>query len=373
VTDLDPPAFARLRLTGGRFEESNGMPVETLPELSAYRDLLLGVAKALFKREHPQRQRVPRGFADRLRLRLRVVEDGSTMPVLERPAPSSQLVAADDDFTRARDVIEDAVTAVAQDDDLPPTFPPEALILFNRFGQTLRYDEAIELRRADAQTGPAYTPDVRRKLILKQRRTIQAEIDDLAWVTEVDADRMSCSIRLRNMATTISAPLDEITFASARDVLEPRGEGPAVRIRGIGVQDIDGNLLRLDDIHEITVFEGAEDFARLDARLDELMRIRRGWLNGEGEEVDPSIAQTLQSAVGQLLLAGAPLPRIYPTPAGGLQAEWSDAGREISIAFEPGEDPYAIAVDVASGDYDEPSLATGDFGPVASLLAGDDD
>ncbi len=52
-----------------------------------------------------------------------------------------------------------------------------------------------------------------------------------------------------------------------------------MRIRGVGVQDIDGNLLRLDAIHEINVFEGAEDFVRLDARLDELMRLREaGWM-----------------------------------------------------------------------------------------------
>lgn len=348
------------------------MPVEALVEVSAYRELLVGVAKTLFKREHPERQRVPRGFADRLRLRLRVVEGGSAMPVLERPPAPSQLVAADDDFTRARDVIEDAIRAVAEEEELPSEFPRDALVLFNRFGQTLRDNEAIELRSGDAAAGPTYTSDVRRRLVLHQRRTIQAEIDDLAWVTEVDADRMSCSLRLRNASATVSAPLDEVTFASARDVLEPRGEGPAVRIRGVGVQDVDGNLLRLDAVHEISVFEGAEDFERLDSRIAELLQIPSGWLDGEGERLDPVVAELCRSAIGRLLLGGAPLPRLFATPAGGVQAEWSDGNQEISVTYEPGESPYAIAVEIPSGAFEEPSLASGDLTPVAVLLAGDD-
>ncbi len=145
-----------------------------------------------------------------------------------------------------------------------------------------------------------------------------------------------------------------------------------MRIRGVGVQDIDGNLLRLDAIHEINVFEGAEDFVRLDARLDELMRLPRGWLDGEGAPVDPGVAKSLRAAVEQLLLAGRPLPRLFATPNGGIQAEWSNPAREISITSDPGEEPYAIAVEVPSGRYDEPSLASGDLGRVAALLAGDD-
>jgi hypothetical protein len=69
--------FAKLRLTGGRFE-GDGMPVEALVELVAYEQLVVGVAKELFRREHSGRQRLPRGFAERLQLRLRTVERGRT-------------------------------------------------------------------------------------------------------------------------------------------------------------------------------------------------------------------------------------------------------------------------------------------------------
>jgi hypothetical protein len=215
-----------LRLTGGRFD-GVGMPVETLVELAAYRDLVLGVAKELFRTTHPARQRVPRGFAERLQLRLRTVETGSAIPVLERVAASGALLADDDEFTRARDVIEDAVAAVGSGADLPSAFPGSALVLFNRFGQTLRSDEAIELRRGASPSGATYTRGVRKRLVLNQRRTFQEEVEDIGWVSEVDADHMSCLIRLRIGAPrAIPAPLDEVTFAAVKEVLAPKGRGP---------------------------------------------------------------------------------------------------------------------------------------------------
>jgi hypothetical protein len=174
---LSPDPFARLRLTGGRFDRA-GMPVETLVELAAYRDLVVGVAKEIFRGRHPDRQRVPRGFEDRLHLRLRTVEEGSAIPVLERALPEGMLLAPDDEFTEARNLIEDAVAAVDAQALLPDDFPHDALVLFNRFGQTLRADEAIELRYGTAISGPRYTPEVRKALVLQQKRTYQQEVDE---------------------------------------------------------------------------------------------------------------------------------------------------------------------------------------------------
>lgn len=193
---LGPDPFARLRLAGGRFD-SEGMPVETLGELAAYRDLVVGVAKEIFRSRHPHRQRVPRGFEDRLHLRLRTVEDGSAIPVLERALPEGTLLASEDEFTEARNLIEDAVAAADAQASLPDDFPRDVLVLFNRFGQTLRADEAIELRRGTATSGPRYTPEVRKALVLQQKRAYQQEVEDFGWVLEVDAQRMSCLIRLR--------------------------------------------------------------------------------------------------------------------------------------------------------------------------------
>jgi hypothetical protein len=360
--------FARLRLTGGRFD-GEGMPVETLAELAQYRELVLGVARAQFLSENPERKRVPRGFVDRLQLRLRTVEEGSAVPVLERAAPEGSLLAVDDEFTRARDAIEEAVQAAEADQPLPAGFPRESLVLFNRFGQTLRPDEAIELRRGSADTGPRYTAETRRKLVLSQKRTYQEELHGIGWISEVDGNGMSCRIRLRlGPATPVPAPLDEVIFSPVKEVLEPNGEGPPVWVSGVGVFDSDRGLIRFDSIHDITVLDEPEDLANLDKRLDELASLNAGWLDGEGEIPRSDVLNRASRLLADLLTFEVPRPRVFATPEGGVQAEWTIGDHEISITFEPGGELYAVSVNLASGQTEEPELASDDPEQIAHLL-----
>jgi len=359
--------FARLRLTGGRFD-GEGMPVEALVELVAYRELVVGVANELFREAHPDRQRVPRGFADSLQLRLQRVESGSAVPVLER-VQDQQLPSLDDEFTRSRDVIEEAVAAIEGGGPLPEVFPRDALILFNRFGQTLRPDEGIELRRGSASSGPRFTPDIRRSLVLTQRRTYLQEVDDVGWVTEMDADRMSCRVRLRFGPTVpVSAPLDEITFAPVKEVLEPNGEGPPVRISGVGVFDADRGLVRFDSIHEVAFLDDAEELSKLESRFSELVSLREGWLDGEGVPPDIVVLRRARRVLADLLDFDVPRPRVFATLEGGVQAEWSVEGHEVSVTFEPDGTLYAISVNRAAGTSDEPTLALDDPERIAQFV-----
>jgi hypothetical protein len=368
MASQDHDIFARLRLTGGRFD-GDGMPVETLAELAQYRELVLGVARAQFLSENPERKRVPRGFTDRLQLRLRTVEEGSAVPVLERPAPEGTLLAPEDEFTRARDAIEDAVAAAEADEPPPTRFPPEALVLFNRFGQTLKPDEAIELRRGSATTGPRYTAQTRRKLVLRQKRTYQEELHGIGWISEVDGNGMSCRIRLRLGPTSpVPAPLDEVIFGPVRDVLEPNGEGPPVWVSGVGVFDSDQGLLRFDSIHEVSVLDEPEDLASLDKRLEELASLNTGWLDGDGVRPDGDVLHRASCMLADLLTFEVPRPRVFATPEGGVQAEWTIADHEISVTFEPDGRLYAVSVNLASGQAEEPVLATDDPEQIAQLL-----
>jgi len=327
------------------------MPVEALSELVAYQELVLGVAKATFKRDHPERQRVPRGFADEFQLRIEHIEDGSAMPVLERIAPSDGRLDLGDVFTNARDVIEDAVAAMAGDLDLPEAFPTEALVLFNRFGQSLGEGEGIELRKDDSAQGPTYTSEIRKRLVLNRRRTYQDEVRDIAWVSEIDAVRMSCLIRVGAESNQpVPAPLDEVTFAPVKDVLAPNVEGPPVLISGIGVFDTDRGLIRFDSLHDVSLIDDPEGLDILDDRLDELSRLSDGWLDGFGSPPAAEVLQRARSQLAVLLTIDVPRPRVFATPEGGVQAEWTVGEREISINFEPDGSLYAISVNVTDGE-----------------------
>jgi hypothetical protein len=353
VADPDD-TFARLRLTGGRFE-GDGMPIEALTELVAYRELVIAVAKELFRVDHPSRQRLPGGFTERLQLQIQTIERGSVVPVLERLYPG--VLPLDDEFTKARDIIEDAIAAIAAGDALPPDFPRSALVLFNGFGQTLRPEESIELRRGNATVGPNYTREIRRQLILKERSTFQEEIQDTAWVWEIDSHKMSCMIRLRSGPThPIQAPVDELTFEPLKAAMEPNGGGPPVRIQGLGVFDAVRGLIRLDAIYDVDPADDAhpsETVQDIDRRLGELEELRRGWLDGEGEALAPDATRRAREILSELASADVPRPRLYPTPEGGVQAEWSIGRYEVSLTFLPDGDAEGLAVNGVSGESDE--------------------
>lgn len=354
--------FARLRLAGGRFESAVGMPVEALTELVAYRELVVGVAKEVFRGKNPHRQRLPRGFSERLQLRLQSVERGSAVPVLERVREPDSLLTAADDFTAARDIIEDAVGAISAGAPLPKSFPRDALVLFNRFGQTLRADESIELRRGMADVGPRFTKEIRQQLVLEDSSTYQDEVWVIGWVSEIDANRMSCTVRLRSgPPTPVQAPVDEVIFGPIKAALAPNGEGPPVRIHGVGVFDPVRGLIRLDSIHDVAPIEDPEDLAALDERFMELEELQKGWLDGEGIAPTTAALRRARITLAELLLRlEVPRPRLYPTPEGGVQAEWTSGDCEVSVTFLPDGLVFGVAVDTVSGESEELADADGE-------------
>ena len=73
--------FLRPRLCGKRFE-GGGIPLEVLKDLSVLEDMLKDVAKWRFLQDHPERKRIPKGFAVDVELKLSDVAVGSTVPVI---------------------------------------------------------------------------------------------------------------------------------------------------------------------------------------------------------------------------------------------------------------------------------------------------
>ena len=67
------------------------------------------------------------------------------------------------------------------------------------------------------------------------------------------------------------------------------------------------------------------------AQLDQLRLLKDGWLEGEGLAPPESGLDWLQHAFARHLPDQAPLPHLYPTESGGVQAEWSIGSMEISL------------------------------------------
>ena len=73
--------FWRPRLRGARFDDGQ-IPLQILSDLTALREMVIDVAKWRYLSENPDRRRAPRGFANKIDLKLVSIDDGSAVPVI---------------------------------------------------------------------------------------------------------------------------------------------------------------------------------------------------------------------------------------------------------------------------------------------------
>lgn len=330
--------FAVPVLHGRRFQ-AHSVPVDVLKELEVYGRLILDVAKAVFLARHPNRQRVPKGFENRLKLSLRHVEPGSAMPVLLRtvePVPSGQtalLPPEPDEFEEARDLIASAVRAAAEGTPLPKMFPRSVLGHFNVFGRSLRNDEALELRKQKKEPGPRYTHAVRKRLVLMEEKSFSDTVDIIGRIYEADADKGVFHIQ-----TDEQRVVGSFTPEHKSKILDALKENERIRVRliGTGRYDATDHLERVEEIDDLVpVEEGQLTLNDLRGRLEELKVLKKGWLDGEqGQPLASAELQSLADILAELHeQEELPIPYLYPTPSGDVQAEWTIGSWELSATF----------------------------------------
>jgi len=136
--------FVRPILRGKRFK-THSVPVDVLPGLSTYREVLVEVAAHLFFAANPNRLRLPRHFARRLELSLREVEEGSAVPVLIRETKAGYLFAPPHDlFDSAVSTLNDSIAHVQKHGTLPDGFPKRGARLLSQLGSYLEPGESLE-------------------------------------------------------------------------------------------------------------------------------------------------------------------------------------------------------------------------------------
>lgn len=101
----------------------------------------------------------------------------------------------------------------------------------------------------------------------------------------------------------------------------------------------------------------------IETRLEELAQLQDGWLDGKGRAPDRASLIRLAQAFDERFGADLPLPHLYPTPEGGVQAEWTLGAWEVSLE---------IALPGLAADYQAVHTATGETREQTLLLAAED-
>ncbi len=333
------PEFLRSRLNGPRFE-GGAIPLEMLNDLSVLGEMIIAVAKWWYLQAHPDRQRSPRRFADGISFKLTGVEEGSAIAVIDmhsRPraaqgAPQFPGLPGEFDqyFEEARDHIIDAISAAEHDELTAAILPRKYLDYFDRIGDRLRDEESIDFSTPYNTKSAQLTKTSRRKLLRASQITEIAEaVIVRGSIPEADQDRMTFELQLpegRKVRGVIHDRHREVILQGFNSYID----AGKVLIQGIGKYDQQERLTSLVYIEDVNLLDPLD----VDYRLAELHGLKDGWLDGEGVAPKPASLNWLAETFSSLYPEELPLPHIYPTVEGGVQAEWTLSSHEASLRID---------------------------------------
>lgn len=350
-------AFLSPRLCGGRFKDG-GIPLDVLPDLLALQDLVNDIARSEYLNEHPSERHVPPGFSENLKLRLTAIKPGSAVAEISFDDSTPRLPAVESRYEtyalRAADTIHDVIDAGHNDRALPTGLPKGFRKHFAKFGHSLQGDETIEFDSPGRLQPATLTPRSRENLI--ERLRVQDECELVTFrgrVPELDHDRRKFEFWPIGGSKISVSILD-----SHRDILIQAFNGfwdeAKIALTGQGIVKGDGKLMSLESIQDVKLLDPLD----VDAQLDDLSTLRDGWLNGDGVALDRSGLKWFSTKFADLYPAGLPLPYLYPTPEGGVQAEWSFHGCRMDLEVDlrthggewdetgPGDHGFAMELDL---------------------------
>jgi len=331
----DQKTFLAPRLVGRRFRD-HSIPLELLKDLAAIEELAFGAARWLYLKEHQSRQRVPRGFMEGLSLNLVAVESGSAMPVIKWETDEAQLFPqqGEEYLARAGKQIIGAVAAAENDENIGEYLPAYLLVYFDRISRRLRDDECIEFDPGNSARLARLNRETRKviRLAAPEMTSYTEEIRRRGVIPEMDQHKQTFELHF------IDGPRRKIDYTpdireTVKEAFNDYEKGARVLLRGIGRFDRNDNLEAIESVEELTLLDRND----VGARLDEFRSLRQGWLaegwldEGPAQVPSPDGLDWLTHAFETNYPGDLDLPFLYPTPEGGVLAEWTVAEQEISL------------------------------------------
>jgi hypothetical protein len=324
--------FLRPHLRGNRFEGA-AVPLEVLKDLAVIEEMVIEVARWRFLQDHPDRRRCPRGFTDAIALRLTGVEPGSAILPIDMWIDSLNLpgvpTQSQEYFEQAREAIVQAIEAAEQNRQVT-SLPEKCLGYFDRIGRSLLEEEAIEFSTPSRSAPARLTRETRRRLLVSSRvRELTEDVTLRGLIPEADQDAMTFTLQLFD-GHKIPGPMPDQHLDTIIEAFKDYRHGARVLLQGIGKYNRQNRLLRLESVQHIALLAPLD----ISARLDELRELKDGWFEGKGVAPSPDGLNWLAALFDRVFPDDLPLPYLYPTAEGGIQAEWSISSKELSLEVD---------------------------------------
>lgn len=245
------------KFTGARFED-HGLDIDVLPELIAYKKLLVETAKEIWWRKHPERERIQRNFEASLRLKFYRLGDGSVAVPLMREIDVDEgmlnFPLPHDELDEAVNLVEAAMAAGSADAPLPDSFPKNVIPLFDQLGRTLEPDEGIEFDPPESdptRRRVIYTPLTRSRIMERATGEFTDRVVLSGEVRAADLDGSSFVLR-RTDGVKIPGKFSPEHEDRIIEALKEH-ESCSVAIEGLATFHADGQFKRIESITELHV------------------------------------------------------------------------------------------------------------------------
>jgi hypothetical protein len=108
--------------------------------------------------------------------------------------------------------------------------------------------------------------------------------------------------------------------------------------------------------------------AHLLSQMERIRSLQNGWHDGDGLTPSSHLLNQISTWLESHLRDEQPTPRLYPTPEGGVEAEWLIGHLDLSIEFEPNS--YTVhwhAMDLDRNTVEEDTVPLHDTGKLQAL------
>jgi hypothetical protein len=162
----------------------------------------------------------------------------------------------------------------------------------------------------------------------------------------------------------VAAAVTEQQLEELSDVRVGEFGSSWLRASGIGRFDRAQQLQRVDEVTAIELLDPLDPRVQ----LEKLKGLREGWLDGEGLALSVDLLARVENWLEDYLSEDTPLPRLYPTPEGGVEAEWLIGRLDVSIEFdEAARIVEWHAMDLDTGKAEVKTIAFDDTAALAEL------
>ncbi|MCK6682548.1 MAG: hypothetical protein L6R30_09045, partial [Thermoanaerobaculia bacterium] len=216
----------------------------------------------------------------------------------------------------------------------------------------------LTIAQPGLREGAIYNRAVRKKLLLAAQATYEDEVHLVGEVRAADKDTEGFFLRVAGGARVQVKALP-LFFPVALKSLQ---ESALVRVRGTGVFDADGTLLRVTSATDVSSAEEGDEVTTKGGcgipvlqQIEALGALQPGWYDSESPAYETENLGWLEKLLEGLLDGfNLPVPYVYPTPEGRVRIEWPGAHQEIVVTFDlMASSADAMVVHLDSDEFSE--------------------